>query len=286
MGCIRDAVNNAGHERYTELTSNDEWEDFLINSRDRGLVGVDTNHDGNDVDGMVDWVHGTAKYDNPDLDPELYDPETCAGLVKRFTSQGLLDEVIVSWASLTGLIRELPPTRPPGPPGRPKKRDTVYDVVLDNGHRSELKIIDGVIGYVPKDNDTSDPSTRPVWINVDNGAIVYTPGKKYDWPNVTDHAKPKAPYNNSTLLARSDNLGASRLSPVPDNSTGLESRLCPDIVDPGVGPALLNFTIPSNFTFPWNMTIARNSTGHAEKVLCERLASLGNYSAWGPPATH
>lgn len=273
MDCIRTAVNNAGHERYTEFTSNHEWEDFLIKSRDEGLVGVDTNYDGNDVEGLVEWVRTIATYDNPDLDPNSRDSGKCARMVKRFTSHGLLDEVMVAWASRTGLINDLPPTRPPGPP---EKRNIVYDVVLDDGSRSGLKVIDGVISYVPKDFDTSDPSKRPVWINVDNGALVYTPGKKYDWPNVTEHAKSMAPYNNSTLLARSNLPGALRLSAIPDNSTGLESYLCPGRFGPGVGPVLLNFTIPSNFTFPRNLTLAGNSTIHVKALLCELLASPGN----------
>lgn len=285
--CIRDAIEYAGDKRYLELTSNhDEWKDFLIKSRDEGLVGVDTNQDDNKVAGLLDWVLRMANYDNPYLNPKLNDSGTCARLVKRFTSQGLLDEIIVTWAERNGLMRDLPPTRPSPKRPPPEKRGIVYDVVLDNDHRSGLKIVDGVIGYVPKDNDTSDPSKHPVWINVDNGAIVYTPGTKYNWPNVTDHAKSQAPYNNSTLRARSTQLGALLLSSVPDNSTGHESHLFPGRVGLRVGPVIWNFTIPSNFTFPRNLIDIDYSADHLNMTIRELVASLGNHSAWNPPATH
>lgn len=111
-GCIRDAIKDAGRDRWFDLTSHGGWTGFLTKSRDEGFIGVDNNRDSNDVNGLVDWVRDVAEYDNPDLDPTTNNTETCASLVKRFTLPQFLDEIIVAWAWKEGHFTDLPPTRP------------------------------------------------------------------------------------------------------------------------------------------------------------------------------
>lgn len=111
-GCIRDAVREAGKDRWIEIVRSGGPDQFLTKIRDDGLVGEDTNRDSNLVDGLVYWVHTVAEDDDPNLDTDTNDPEKCASLVKRFATPELVDELIVGWAEREGHIERLPPTKP------------------------------------------------------------------------------------------------------------------------------------------------------------------------------
>lgn len=110
--CIRDAVKEAGKERWIEIVRSGGPDQFLTKIRDDGLVGEDTNQDSNKVNRLADWVHNVAVDDDPNLDTDTNDPEKCASLVKRFATPELVDELIVGWAEREGHIARLPPTKP------------------------------------------------------------------------------------------------------------------------------------------------------------------------------
>lgn len=112
--CLREAIKVAGRDRYEELTRGDKstsWTKFLTKSRDNGLLGTDTNQDGNSVIGLAKHVKSAAK-DHPKFDPKTENAAVCGNLVRKFTSDELLDELILTWANSHGYLKDLPPTRP------------------------------------------------------------------------------------------------------------------------------------------------------------------------------
>lgn len=212
--CIRNATKEAGKQRWLDLTRNDGWTDFLIKSRDEGMVGVDTNHDSNEVEGLIDWVRNMTDQANPNLDPQTNDTEKCARLVQRFTSEQMLDEIIVTWAEQQGYIRDLPPTRP----------DELPDILKP--------ILDNLLNRTAPHN---------IWDLLHNSTVFVNSTVS---GNSTGPVH-RRPLGNSSLFGNST---------APDNSTGVNDPLSLGGVGPVLWPLLKNETIPVDSTVAGNST--------------------------------
>ncbi|KAG6358537.1 hypothetical protein INS49_012054 [Diaporthe citri] len=284
QGCIRDAIKEAGRERWQELISNGGWTNFLIESKGRGLVGQDSNYDANEVNGLLHQVRIQAVAENSGLDPATNETEKCAALVKRFTSEQMLDEIILSWAEDQGHIRNLPLRRP-----QPERRHVVTDVI-DNERQTKIKVIDGVIGYVRNNPNVSDGNDHQILVKVGDDAIGFLPKRSHIPANATVPA-------NSTLLANSTalhnstdfidwifNLTLPGNSAVPDNSTLLANctrdvdellHLVDDLID-----WIYELGLPGNSTVPNNSTLLatapNNSTRHLDSLFSGNLTRRFN----------
>lgn len=151
--CLREAVKYAGRERFDELKSDNGWTDFLVKSRDQGLVGSDTNQDCNSVRGLADHVKYLAEHDDPPLDPDTEERDTCNLLVQRLISDELLDEVILSWADNKGHLEHQPQTS-----SQVERRDADTDVIPPHhfyAHFNPLDIdIDELIKWIRNNGKT------------------------------------------------------------------------------------------------------------------------------------
>lgn len=235
-GCIRDAIKEAGRERWYEITSNGGWTDFLVQSRDLGLVGHDSNSDANEVNGLLHQVHTQAVADNPKLDSATNDTEKCASLVERFTTEQMLDEIILSWAYDHGHVGKLPPMK-----RQPERRHVITDLVLDNENHTKMEVVDGVIGYIPKRS------------HVPANTIV--PGTSTVLANST------VPQNFTGLIDQS--FPGNRTGPLEPTST-VDVGPFPIIYDPYLGltkdPAYLEWFLNKESKPPANSTASNNST--------------------------
>lgn len=249
--CLRDAIKVAGLDRYKELTRGDRsasLTDFLTKSRDEGRLGSDTNHDGNSVIGLANHVKSAAK-DNPKFDPHAENAALCRHFVRQFTSDELLDELILTWANTWGYLANLPPTRPqikeehaeptvtsdyeiystifPGDGSIPVPTDCVRIPEIEQCSTSEGDRIDGVIDVKRDDGAES----------IDEVDGIREAGK-------TPHAPRSAAVSNSA--ARSLHHGHVSL-----NEQGLPAN----ITIPG-----LNFSLPVKWKVHGDLTSGDSST--------------------------
>lgn len=280
-GCIRDALKVAGRDRWHELTSNGGWTDFLIDSRGHGLLGHDSNYDGNDLSGLLDWVKTLAIHDNPKLDLETNDNEKCASLVSRFATEDLLDEVILSWAVDKGHFKNLPPTKP-----QPQRRHVISDGEEDP---TVIRVGHGEIVVYPEGAQARGNTTSP-----GNPPLNFTTHGNWNW----------TVFDNSTLHAHSTTAGiltrfidqllhehpTGRFnSTFPANSTVHGKEASPgkwkiryEVVVSDVSPFHGNSTLLANST-------ALNSTGHPDSLLSGRSTRsfnatfLANWTSHGRP---
>lgn len=269
QGCLRDAIKEAGRERWYELTSNGGWTDFLIESRDQGLVGHDSNHDANEVKGLLDKVRDQAIHDNPKLDRATNDTLKCTSVVKRFATKDLLDEVILTWAVGEGHLKDLPPTKP-----QPERRNVIADPDVSDGdeHQILIKVGHGAIGFFPKGSHVPTNMTVP-----DNSALSGNSPALDVLEYILDHLfgeKPTFPGNWTA----------------PDKWTPPGKLTIPLVVPSHI-------LIPGNYTLhdfiihildqlkhknptgPFNPTLPVNSTSHGRLPLRRSLNSASNVMA-------
>lgn len=112
VGCLRDAVREVCRERWRHVTLVDGWTEFLEKKRFMGQVGQDTNQDGNDVEGLIDYIRTESEHHNLTQHPATNDTKVCSSLVDRFTETYLVDEIILSWAVDEGHVSSQPPFQP------------------------------------------------------------------------------------------------------------------------------------------------------------------------------
>lgn len=109
VGCLRAAVREVCRSRWRHVTLVDGWTEFLEKERFMGQVGKDTNQDGNDVEGLIDYIRAESEHHNQTQHPATNDTKVCSSLVDRFSETFLVDEIILSWAADEGYVsRQLP----------------------------------------------------------------------------------------------------------------------------------------------------------------------------------
>lgn len=112
VGCLRDAVREVCRERWRHVTHVDGWTQYLYKNRYSGQVGQDTNQDGNDVEGLIDYVRTESERHNVTQHWATNDTAVCSGMVDRFTDNSLVDEIILSWAVDEGHVSGQVPFQP------------------------------------------------------------------------------------------------------------------------------------------------------------------------------
>lgn len=238
--CLREAIKVAGRDRYEELTRGDRltsWTNFLTKSRDNGLLGSDTNKDGNSVIGLANQIKSAAK-NNPKFDPDSENAGVCRAFVRQFTNDELLDELILTWAYTHGYLNDLPPTRP-----HVKRDDAEATKTSDYDIYSTVLPGNGAIPAFPPKRKLTEAERDFIrnggYLIGDYDFSDLEPADDLPWPNPIQvpgtHEDGKWP-----LVARSAEVSNSAARSLHHGHLGLNEQGLPaNITIPG-----LNFSLP------------------------------------------
>lgn len=96
--CIRQVVESAAWKRYTKVRSSGDWSEYLKWGTDEGLVGKDSNYDGNTLEGLVQYLRRAHGVIHVPINPTISDTKECGDWLRGRFTQDLLDEVLLALA--------------------------------------------------------------------------------------------------------------------------------------------------------------------------------------------